>query len=142
MSSIAELIADYQDKRLSLPGLFEALAARGALPDDALREEQALLDAMAADGRIEPTLARALAAKLRSLQPPSSAPPVVPDDEVTRVQVGSHAAAPPPAPTGEADATVVAPASRPPAADAPQATAVTGTQGTASSSSFNRASWE
>ena len=64
MSSIAELIADYQTKRLSLPGLFEALAARGALPDDALREEQALLDAMAADGRIEPTLARALAAKL------------------------------------------------------------------------------
>jgi non-specific serine/threonine protein kinase len=160
MSSIAELIADYQARRLSLPGLFEALAARGALPDDALREEQALLDAMAADGRIEPTLARALAAKLRSLQPPSApsaAPPVAPDDEVTRVHVASHAAAPPdaemtmvqpasrpPSPTGEADATVVAPASRPPASDAPQATAVTGsgTQGTASSSSFNRSSWE
>src|SRR6185312_7719784 len=138
MSSIAELIADYQTKRLSLPGLFEALAARGALPDDALREEQALLDAMAADGRIEPTLARALAAKLRSLQPPSSAPPVLPDDEVTMVQPASR----PPAPSADADATVVAPASRPPAADAPQATAVTGTQGTASSSSFNRSSWE
>src|SRR6185312_6115650 len=121
MSSIAELIADYQTKRLSLPGLFEALAARGALPDDALREEQALLDAMAADGRIEPTLARALAAKLRSLQPPSSAPP--PDAEMTMVQPASR----PPAPSADADATVVAPASRPPAADAPQATAVTGT---------------
>ncbi|WP_426664508.1 protein kinase domain-containing protein [Rhodanobacter aciditrophus] len=154
MTPIAELIADYQARRLTLPGLFEALAARGALPDETLRDEQALLDAMAADGRIEPTLARALAAKLRSLQPAAPAPAA--DGDITRVQVSSRAAVPPPdaemtmvqpashppAPAGDADATVVAPASRRPAADAPQATAVTGTQGTASSSSFNRSSWE
>ncbi|GAB3792451.1 protein kinase domain-containing protein [Dyella agri] len=160
MSSIAELIADYQAKRLTLPGLFEALTARGALPDETCRDEQALLEAMAADGRLDPTLARALAAKLRSLQPAESAPPSAPpapvDNEVTKVQVSNRSAAPPSdaemtmvqpasrpqAPAGEADATVVAPASRPPAADAPQATAVTGTQGTGSSSSFNRSSWE
>jgi non-specific serine/threonine protein kinase len=59
-------------------------------------------------------------------------------DDATVVQPASR----PPAPSADADATVVAPASRPPAADAPQATAVTGTQGTASSSSFNRSSWE
>ncbi|MEW9623765.1 protein kinase domain-containing protein [Rhodanobacter geophilus] len=163
MTPIAELIAAYQAKRLTLPGLFEALAARGALPDETCREEQTLLEAMAAAGRLEPTLARALAAKLRSLQPSASAPapppappPAVVDEDVTKVRVSDRAAAPPPdaemtmvqpasrppAPAGDADATMVAPPSRPPAADAPQATAVTGTQGTGSSSSFNRSSWE
>src|SRR5487761_1805475 len=121
MSSIAELIADYQARRLTLPGLFDALAARGALPDETCRDEQALLVAMAADGRLEPGLARALAAKLRSLQPPApasamppAAPPAAVDDDVTKVRVLEHGSAPPP----DAEMTMVQPASRPPAADA------------------------
>ena len=160
MTSLAELIADYQTQRITLPGLFDALAARGELPDDAVRAEHALLDAMVADGRLESVLARALAAKLRSLHP-SATPPAaavsdavpVPDD-ATRVSVAPPApsgdgemtmvqpASRPAAPTGEADATVVSPASQRPGPDAPAHTAVTGTQGTASSSSFNRSSWE
>ncbi|BFI96596.1 MAG: hypothetical protein RSP_21060 [Rhodanobacter sp.] len=162
MTSLTELIADYQAKRITLPGLFDALAARGELPDEVVREEHALLDAMVADGRLESVLARALAAKLRNLHPsvlPAAAAPVsapAPADDVTRVSVAPQPPAPsgegdmtmvqpasrPPAPSGEADATVVAPASHRPGTDAPAQTAVTGTQGTASSSSFNRSSWE
>lgn len=164
MTSLAELIADYEAKRITLPGLFEALAARGDLPDDTVREEHALLDAMVADGRLELMLARALGAKLRSLHPsavspaPAPAATPAPDDDVTRVRVAPQPPAPPadgdmtmvqpdsrpPAPSGEADATVVSPASHRPSSDAPAHTAVTGTgtQGTASSSSFNRSSWE
>ncbi|MBD8871349.1 serine/threonine-protein kinase, partial [Rhodanobacter sp. DHB23] len=160
MTSIADLIADYEAKRITLPGLFDALAARGELPDDVVRGEHALLEAMTADGRIEPMLSRALAAKLRSLHPTASAPAPEPapadDGDVTRVRVSPPPAAPPgdadmtvvqpasrpPASGGNADATVVAPASHRPAADAPPLTSVTGTQGTSSSSSFNRSSWE
>lgn len=160
MTSLAELIADYETKRITLPGLFDALAARGDVPDDTMREEHALLDAMLADGRLEPMLARALAAKLRSLHPsvvpPVAAPAPATDDDATRVSVTPQPPAPPAdgdmtmvqptsrpaASSGEADATVVAPASHRPAPEAPQNTAVTGTQGTASSSSFNRSSWE
>ncbi|MFK2879385.1 bifunctional serine/threonine-protein kinase/formylglycine-generating enzyme family protein [Rhodanobacter hydrolyticus] len=159
MTSIADLIADYEAKRITLPGLFEALAARGELPDDVVRGEHALLEAMTTDGRLEPSLSRALAAKLRSLHPSASAPapaPVPADADATRVSVSNSPVAPsgdadmtmvqpasrPPAPTGDSDATMVAPASQHPAPDAPPLTAVTGTQGTASSSSFNRSSWE
>ena len=159
MTPIADLIADYEAKRITLPGLFDALAARGELPDEVVRDEHALLAAMTADGRLEPSLSRALAAKLRSLHPsassPAPAPEAAPDDaDATRVRVSPspapspadatmvQPAARPPAPPGEADATVVAPASRTPSPDAPPLTALTGTQGTASSSSFNRSSWE
>jgi Serine/threonine protein kinase len=139
MTSIAELIVEFQAGRLTPAGLSDVLLRRGALPDDILQEEQALLEAMAADGRLEPMLARTLVAKLRGVQPsgPTSA---AADDEMTKVQVSASGAAPlssgaemtmvqpasrPSVPAGDTDATVVAPASRMSAGEAQPAAGVT-----------------
>ncbi|GAB3792457.1 protein kinase [Dyella agri] len=134
MTSVAELLVEFQAGRLTSPGLFDALAARGAVADETLRDEQTLLEAMAADGRIEPAFAHALVAKLHGLQPPAAASAA--DDEMTKVQVSGpravasppgaemtmvQPASRPPAPVGGADATVVMPASRMPVSETPQA---------------------
>jgi non-specific serine/threonine protein kinase len=133
-TSVAELLAECHAGRLPLPGLFEALTRRGAVPDATAREELTLLGTMAADGRLDPELAEALAARLRSLQgaaadadatrvsvirpaatlapaPSPALAPAAPD--VTRVQPRV------PAPVAPVEATVALPASRP---------AITGTQ--------------
>ncbi|MEO8999851.1 MAG: bifunctional serine/threonine-protein kinase/formylglycine-generating enzyme family protein [Rhodanobacter sp.] len=138
MNSIAELVSAYQADKLKLPALFEALTARGALPEAEYQAELEWLEQQRAVGGIEPLIVKALRAKLAVVQaelptppaPPSTAPtddadvtvvkpttrrpptpPVAPvDDDVTRLQ---PTARPVPPPTGIGDATVVKPTSRP-----------------------------
>ena len=146
MTALLRLLDDFQARRLTLPGLFDALVARGAATADEHRAELQQIEAMAADGRLDPAIAKAVAARLRALQAPV-------DDGVTRVQVEAHAADLP----HDAEVTRVEPASRPagpPAGDvtrvAPVATpptdapvgAATGTHPTASIGSFSRTDLE
>ncbi|WP_439653807.1 MULTISPECIES: protein kinase domain-containing protein [unclassified Rhodanobacter] len=150
MTALLRLLDDFQARRLTLPGLFDALGARGAATADEHRAELEQVEAMAADGRLDPAIAKAVVARLRTLQAPV-------DDEATRVQVDAHAADLP----RDAEATRVEPASRPagPPAEpsagdvtrvAPVATtppdasvgAATGTHPTASIGSFSRTDLE
>ena len=146
MTALLRLLDDFQARRLTLPGLFDALGARGAATADEHRAELEQVEAMAADGRLDPAIAKAVVARLRTLQAPV-------DDEATRVQVEAHAADLP----HDAEVTRVEPASRaagPPADDvtrvAPVATtppdasvgAATGTHPTASIGSFSRTDLE
>jgi non-specific serine/threonine protein kinase len=150
MTALLRLLDDFQARRLTLPGLFDALGARGAATADEHRAELEQVEAMAADGRLDPAIAKAVVARLRTLQAPV-------DDEATRVQVDAHAADLP----RDAEATRVEPASRPagppaePSAEdvtrvAPVATtppdasvgAATGTHPTASIGSFSRTDLE
>ncbi|GAB2548895.1 bifunctional serine/threonine-protein kinase/formylglycine-generating enzyme family protein [Rhodanobacter koreensis] len=157
MTPIVELIDAFQAGRLKLPALFDALTARGALPEAEHRAELALLERRRDEGDLDPMLARALITKLTILQ----APTVPLDADAEDATVMKPASRPPPAgatagAAGEDDATVVQPTSRPPPRDEAtivkpasrpspadgQTTGVTGTQGTSSSSSFNRDSWQ
>ena len=131
MNSLAELVAAYQADKLKLPALFDALGAFGPLSDADYRAGVALIEQQRADDKLDPLVAKALLAKLATLQPASpadddgevtlvkpatrrpAAPPMSSDDEATRVS-------PPSRPPQESphepvdDATVVKPASRPP----------------------------
>jgi len=150
MTALLRLLDDFQARRLTLPGLFDALGARGAVTADEHRVELEEIDAMAADGRLDPAVAKGLSARLRTLQAPV-------DGGVTRVQVEAHAAGPP----HDAEVTRVEPASRPagppaepsagdvtrvaPVATAPPDASVgatTGTHPTASIGSFSRTDLE
>jgi serine/threonine protein kinase len=130
MNSIAELVSAYQADKLKLPALFEALTARGALPEAEHQAELEWLEQQRADGGIESLIVKALRAKLTVVQttsaPPADdaemtlvkpttqrppVPPVAPvDDEITRLQ---PAARPATLPEGIGDATVIKPTSRP-----------------------------
>ena len=153
MTSLAELIADFDAHRLKLPELFEALTARGSLPDDVYRADLALLERMESEGTLKPDIARALIAKLNTLQlseaapldnatvvkPPSQTPSAgnaLVDAEITQVKPASRPARPM---STDDEATVVKPASQPPS---PADNQITGASGTHSSSSFNRDSWQ
>jgi Serine/threonine protein kinase len=146
MTALLRLLDDFQARRLTLPGLFDALVARGAATADEHRAELAQLEVMAADGRLDPAIAKAVAARLRTLQAPV-------DDEVARAQVEAPAADLPhdvevtrvepasrPAGSSAGDVTRVAPvATSPPDASAGVAT---GTHPTASIGSFSRTDLE
>lgn len=132
MNSLAELVRAYQADTLKLPALFEALAARGALPDDEHRAEIAWLEQQRTGGDLESIIVKALLAKLAVVQSqtapaqpehdadvtmvkPATQRPVVPvstpeHDDVTRLQPTSR---PAPAPADLDEATVVKPTSRP-----------------------------
>ncbi|GGY16244.1 hypothetical protein GCM10008098_04370 [Rhodanobacter panaciterrae] len=136
MNSIAELVSAYQADKLKLPALFEALAARGALPDAEHQAELEWLEQQGAEGGIEPLIVKALRAKLAVVQaglpapsappaddadvtvvkPATQRPPAPPtpiasvDDDVTRLQPTKR---PTPPPTDIDEATVVKPTSRP-----------------------------
>lgn len=134
MNSIAELVSAYQADKLKLPAVFDALGARGALPEADYHAERAWLEQQRDAGTLDPMVAKALLAKLAAVQTPlvpatpdadvtmikpATQRPVAPtvpppgdgDEEATRVQPASRPAAPSAADVG--DATVVKPTSRP-----------------------------
>ena len=143
MTSLAELIADFNAKKVKLPEVFAALTARGRVSDDQHRADVALLEQMQGEGTFTPEIARALIAKLNAMQVAPAAPdgdatmvkpappPAPVDAEVTQVSPGAPSSAP-----SSTDATVVKPTSQ-----APSHTE-TGSSGTHSSSSFNHDSWQ
>jgi serine/threonine protein kinase len=172
MNPLAELVSADQAEKIKLPALFEALGELPALSAADHRAGVEWIGREQAAERLDPLIAKALLAKLATLQAGATeqgdvtmvkpttrhAPAPSPaDDEITRV-------APPPPPPDEA--TVVKPASRPPQpptdeativkpvsrAPAPpgegQATSHTGTQGTrqgmtgTSSSMSSQSSWQ
>jgi serine/threonine protein kinase len=156
MNSIAELVSAYQADKLKLAALFDALGARGVVPEAEHNAEREWLEQQRDAGALEPMVAKALLAKLAAVQaaptdaahdddatqikpatqrPVPAAPPAAPadagDDEATRVQSVSRPVSPPS--TGLDDVTVVKPTSRPaqpPAAD--EATIVKPASGTPS----------
>ncbi|OOG63856.1 hypothetical protein B0E46_07855 [Rhodanobacter sp. B04] len=111
MNSIAELVAAYRTDKLKLPAVFEALAARGALPDVDYQAEVAWLERQRAEGALDPLIIKALLAKLVQVQtsPAGSAA----DADVTVVKPATQRPVAPPGTPGDADATVVQPTSRP-----------------------------
>lgn len=125
MTTLAELIAAFRADKLKLPALFDALGARGPVPEEDYRREVALLEQLCDDEDFNPLVARALIAKLRTLHGEaaddagtsgSAAPGAggdAPVGDANRVQT----APPPSAPPGvdADDVTVVKPATRPPA---------------------------
>lgn len=128
MNAIAELVSAYQADKLKLPAVFDALGARGALPDAEYQAEREWLEQQRDAGALDPMVAKALLAKLAAVQTPlvpdddatmvkpatqrPATPPPVADEEATRVQPASRPTAPP-AGDDAGDATVVKPASRP-----------------------------
>ncbi|HTV85790.1 MAG TPA: protein kinase [Dyella sp.] len=144
MTSLAQLLADFNAKRVKLPEVFAALTARGRVSEEEHRADVALLEQTQRAGSITPEISRALIAKLNAMQVAPAAPdddatmvkpaptPAAPvDAEVTQVSPGPQATAP-----SSTDATVVKPASQAPS------NTQTGGAGTHSSSSFNRDSWQ
>jgi len=121
MKSIAELVSAYQTDQLRLPELFEALNARGAVPEAQHATEVEWLEQMRANDQLDGIVVKALLAKMSILQaakpedatvvaPAAAAPsPPDPDEDVTRVQPVRRAAPPP----VDDEATIVKPASRP-----------------------------
>ncbi|EIM02966.1 hypothetical protein RHOFW104T7_08025 [Rhodanobacter thiooxydans] len=151
MNAIAELVSAYQADKLKLPAVFDALGARGALPEAEYQAEREWLEQQRDAGARDPMIAKALLARLAAVQTPlvpaapggdvsmikpatqrlvaPSTPPPGTDDEAARVQPVSRAA--PLAGDDVDDATVVKltshPAS-PPVAD--EATIVKPASGT------------
>ncbi|MEO6926489.1 MAG: protein kinase, partial [Rhodanobacter sp.] len=113
MNSIAELVSAYQTDKLKLPGLFEALGTLDPLSEAEYRVGIDFVEQQRATDKLDPLIAKALLAKLATLQPPS---PTVHDDDVTMVKPTTRRPAAPPAPPAmpEDEATRVAPPSRPP----------------------------
>jgi len=163
MNAIAELVSAYQADKLKLPALFEALGALGALPESEHRAGSDWIEQQRADGKLDPLIAKALLAKLASLQAAPSPAPA--DEDITMVKPASRPPAAPPPATPMDEATVVKPTSRPPqppvddevtivkpVSSTPpvegQTTGHTGTQGTrqgmtgTSSSMGSQSSWQ
>jgi len=128
MNSIAELVSAYQADKLKLPAVFDALGARGALPEAGYHAEREWLEQQRDAGGLDPVIAKALLAKLAAVQTPLV--PAAPDDDVTMIKPATQRpVAPPfaPADTGDDEATRVQPTSRPaalPAAGMDDATVV------------------
>ena len=133
MNPIAELVSAYQAEQIKLPALFEALGELGTLPETEHRAGLAYVEQERLEGRLDALIAKALLAKLATLQtaepvqdddvtmvkPATRRPAPAPvDDEATRVSPPSR----PPPPLDEA--TIVKPASRPPSPDIEDATIV------------------
>jgi non-specific serine/threonine protein kinase len=139
MTSLAELIDDLIAHRRKLPELFDALGERGPQPDEVHRDDIALLERMGEEGTLPTAIARALLAKLKAVQ---QAAPVTADDatvvkppspaeaDVTQVKPTVAMA------TGDAEATVVKPASGP-----STHTQNTGHDTSSHSGSSNRDTW-
>ncbi|MGS1126458.1 protein kinase domain-containing protein [Rhodanobacter sp. UC4437_H4] len=117
MNSIAELVSAYQAEKIKLPALFEALGALPSLSADEHRAGVEWIGQEQAAGRIDPLIAKALLAKLATLQPG----PASPDEDVTMVKPTTRR---PPPPSADDEATRVAPPSRPPAPPLDEATVV------------------
>ncbi|WP_350015742.1 bifunctional serine/threonine-protein kinase/formylglycine-generating enzyme family protein [Rhodanobacter sp. IGA1.0] len=118
MNSIAELVSAYQADKLKLAALFDALGARGAVSEAQHHAEQEWLEQQRDAGALDPMVAKALLAKLASVQ--ASPAGASQDDDVTQVKPATQRPAPsapaaPPSGVGSDDATRVQPASRPPA---------------------------
>jgi serine/threonine protein kinase len=125
MNSIAELVAAYRADKLKLAAVFEAIDARGVLPEADYRAECDWLAQQRDAGALDPPIAKAFLAKLATMQ----APPVADDDDVTMVKPATRRPPlppdPPPAPADD-EATRVQPAARPapPAAEVDDITVV------------------
>ncbi|MGB6030309.1 MAG: hypothetical protein WBG22_11185, partial [Rhodanobacter sp.] len=102
MNSIAELVSAYQAEKIKLPALFEALGALPSLSADEHRAGVEWIGQEQAAGRIDPLIAKALLAKLATLQPG----PASPDEDVTMVKPTTRR---PPPPSADDEATRVAP---------------------------------
>ncbi|WP_333676254.1 protein kinase [Dyella sp.] len=139
MISLAELIDDLIAHRRKLPELFDALGERGPQPDEVHRDDIALLERMGEEGTLPAAIARALLAKLKAVQQsaPITAddatvvkPPSPAEADVTQVKPAMAMA------TGDAEATVVKPASGP-----STNTQNTGHNTSSHSGSSNRDTW-
>lgn len=135
MNSIAELVAAYQADKLKLPAVFDALGARGALPDAEYRAEREWIEQQRDAGAIDPRVAKALLAKIGAVQTlqappvddeativkpttgqpatPASEPPVPAPDDATRVHPTS-VQPPGPSEPDDDELTIVKPTARPP----------------------------
>ncbi|HEX7129326.1 MAG TPA: protein kinase, partial [Rhodanobacteraceae bacterium] len=125
MKTLPELIAAFRRNELKLPALFDALSARGPVPEDTYQRERAVLERLLKDRDFNPQIAQALLAKLETLRTAVPAGIEPADEDVTAVQAitprapgegvprGSSAAAP-----EREDATQVLPSLHEPAADA------------------------
>ena len=113
MNAIAELVSAYQADKLKLPAVFDALGARGALPDAEYLAEREWLEQQRDAGALDPLIAKALLAKLAAVQTPLV--PAAPDDDATMIKPATQRPVPPPAPPPDAgdEATRVQPAARP-----------------------------
>src|SRR6185312_4487617 len=110
----------YQADKLKLPALFEALGALAGLSETDYRAGVEWIEQQRADDKLDPLIARALLAKLATLQ--AAAPPAE-DDDVTMVKPATRRPVAPPAPEDD-EVTRVAPPSRPPAAPVDEVTVV------------------
>ncbi|MFC5438017.1 protein kinase [Rhodanobacter umsongensis] len=124
MNSLAELVRAYQAETLKLPALFEALAARGALPDAEHRAETAWLEQQRSAGDLESLVIKALLAKLAVVQ--SQAGPAQPDHDADATMVKPATQRPPAsiATPDDDDVTRLQPASQPAPADLDEITVV------------------
>jgi len=116
MTLLADLLDDFTARRRKLPELFHALSERGPQAEDVHLEDLALLERRQQEGTLSADIARALAAKLNAVQQTA---PATPDDatvvkppspveaEITQVKPTVATA------SGDAEATVVKPASGP-----------------------------
>lgn len=120
MNSIVELVSAYQADKLKLPALFEALGALDTLSETGYREGVDWIGQQRADNKLDPLIAKALLAKLATLQ---VATPAVEDGDVTVVKPATQRPAPAPAPVAD-EVTRVSPPPRPPSAPVDEATVV------------------
>ena len=160
MASLQDLITAFRSGQLKLPALFDALSARGAVSAEEHARDTAWLERLRDEQGFDPAIARALLAKLASMQPAQEPPAPAdepPDEDVTRILTSGASGdasaddatrvAPPAQPEddgtlvrpravdGGDSATIVQPASRP---------TPTQTQGTggSSDSSLNASTWQ
>ncbi|WP_426689575.1 protein kinase domain-containing protein [Rhodanobacter ginsengiterrae] len=115
MNSIAELVSAYQADKLKLAALFDALGARGAVPEAQHRADREWVEQQRDTGALDPMVAKALLAKLAAVQAATAG--AAHDDDVTQIKPATQRPAPPPpasaAGAGGDEATRVQPASRP-----------------------------
>ena len=103
MKTLSELIAAFRGNELKLPALFDALTARGPIPEDTYQRERALLERLLKDKDFNPQVAQALLAKLDSLRMAVAAGVDPADEDVTALLAA--------APRTQGEATVVYPSS-------------------------------
>ncbi len=127
MNSIVELVSAYLSDKLRLPALFEAVTARGALPEAEHQAEIAWLEQQRTEGEVEPLIIKALLAKLTITQSQSQAASAEPDGDVEITMVKPTTRRPPaPVAASDDDITRLQPTSRPapPPADLDEITVV------------------
>src|SRR5574337_546612 len=111
MASLQDLITAFRSGQLKLPALFDALSARGAVSAEEHARDTAWLERLRDEQGFDPAIARALLAKLASMQPAQEPPAPAdepPDEDVTRILTSGASGD-----ASAADATRVAPPAQP-----------------------------